>query len=129
MYQLMCWCWSELPQHRPTFTQIKRIVSTHSFTQLLGTTKLTTDDDTFRAACIQTVQVTKSKNSNYPEKRLSGSGTPSKAVLNFLSSQSSCDEDSELLVWFGTEKGKVGFMQFLAMETSNEVCNSFLHLI
>ena len=40
MIELMCWCWSEKPQHRPTFLEILRVLRTSVLTSLMSAVEL-----------------------------------------------------------------------------------------
>lgn len=121
MYELMCWCWSDKPQHRPTFTQIKEIVSSSTFTQLLDNFRITVDDDSIQTACVhsfkQTLTRKRNPDDNIPEKRLSASPSPS--VLSLLAANS--DEENIVQVYYATAKGKVGVIQFQSGETNCQV--------
>ena len=34
MYELMCWCWSSKPHHRPSFSVIRQLADCSAFTRL-----------------------------------------------------------------------------------------------
>ena len=117
MYELMCWCWSEKPNCRPTFSQIKEIIKTGAFTYLFGATTLTTDHDCFTSACIHTYKL---PSFNQHDKDISTSSVaPSQSVVNLLAA--SIIEDNGTRVWYGTEKGKLAYVQFLSSDTASEV--------
>ena len=117
----MCWCWSDKPQDRPTFTQIKEIVSSSTFTQLLDNFRITGDDDNIQTACVHSFKqnLTRKRNAedNLSEKRLSASPSPS--VLSLLAASS--DEENIVQVYYGTGKGKVGVIRFQSAEPNCEV--------
>ena len=122
MQELMCWCWSDRPQHRPTFCEIHSALDSAAFLHLLGVSRLFTDQDKFKTACTHVFQQQVKRNHLSEENavRKRESAMPSAAVVNLLS-QVSADEGYTLQVWYGTERGKIGMVQFSSGETNCEV--------
>lgn len=51
----MCWCWSEKPQQRPTCEEVLTVMETDSFMHLVKATPVTTENNEFTAACINSL--------------------------------------------------------------------------
>ena len=121
MHELMCWCWSEKPQHRPLFSEIKEIIKSSMFIQLLDATSLTTNKDTFTTACVHSYKQPNTR-ARHPEDSITSLlPSPSPSIVSILAA--STEEEGILQVWYGTEKGKLGFIQFLTAETICGVSN------
>ena len=126
MYELMCWCWSERPQDRPTFTQIKQLLESSAFTRLFGATNPVTRDDSFTAACVHThkqqpittTTVSTTQQQTSEDDKLSRP-SPSPSVVSLLAA--SVMEDTTTKVWYGTEKGRLGYVQFTSQESNYKV--------
>lgn len=117
MYELMCWCWSDNPQDRPTFSQILTILTTGgTFTQLLDSRKLTQEGESFTTACVHTVrqQLTRSRRKQEDTEKPSVA-SPSPSVLSVLAATDE-DEEETMSVFYGTCNGKLGTIQFLSGE-------------
>ena len=111
----MCWCWSEKSKCRPTFTQIKKILNSSTFTYLFGAAPLTTNDN-YTAVCMHTYTQPTMSHQHQPDDSMV---SPSPSVVNLLAA--SIIEDNSTRVWYGTEKGKLGYVQFMSSETTSEV--------
>lgn len=115
----MCWCWSTSPKHRPNFTQIKEIISTDTFTQLLDSNELVNDSFTTASLHVFKQQYLRRR---YQEDNLllkHSSASPSPSVLHMLAA--STEEEETTKVYYGTERGRVGTIQFFATENSYNV--------
>ena len=114
MYELMCWCWSTSPKHRPTFSQIKSRISSGAFTHLLDTSELT--DDSFTTTCLHVLKNSftrrRNQDDNLPSKHALVSPSPS--VLHILASN--IEDDESLNVYYGTEKGDIGIVQLFSSD-------------
>ena len=104
LYELMCWCWSDKPQHRPTFEQILDTVKRDSFTHLLEAIPVTVSDkkNMVTAACITSSHhhsttslssLSLTQNFNFPY------STVTKII-------------STVEIWFGTKIGSCGVIRF-----------------
>ncbi len=114
----MCWCWSEKPNSRPTFPQIKEIIKGSMFTYLFGASPLTTNNDNFTAICTHTY----TQPANYTQQHQPHDESlvsPSPSVVSLLAA--SIIEDNNTRVWYGTEKGTLGYVQFMSSQTTSEV--------
>jgi serine/threonine protein kinase len=115
MYELMCWCWSDSPNHRPTFAQIKQIISSHSFVQLLKCVPLQSQD-TFTVASLHTFKPTLSLRRRYKDEDLlkgkHSAASPSPSILQILSLNT--DNDEVFNIYYGTRKGQIGIFQVFA---------------
>lgn len=120
MYELMCWCWSNNPQHRPDFTQIKSIISSTACSQLLDAKRLTLEDNRITVAAMHTFRQPFSRRRQQKDEPISEKpsiASPSASVLSVLAASS--DEDELLTVFYGTSIGKVGMVRFLPGEKIN----------
>ena len=108
LFELMCWCWSDKPQHRPTFRQILKIIKADSFTHLLEATPMTAGSrkNQVTAACLKSVI----------------SSTPQSSIVRTLPSISDdgftmtyCTASkvlSPVEIWYGTRCGSCGVVCF-----------------
>ncbi len=126
LYELMCWCWSDKPQHRPTFDEILKIIKTDSFTHLLEATPISRDHDDITAACINTSLRSNSFSSFQTMSVGAGMGTRSDTTLSYHSVMSmlstgnnSPREDTTIQVWYGTQHGKCGVVNFHKSTTNH----------
>lgn len=118
MYELMCWCWSDNPQHRPTFTQIKEIISTSTFTQLLDSKKLLQEGHNFTTACIHMFRQPLSRRRHQEDvmSEKPSIASPSPSVLSVLAA--SADEEDIVTVFYGTGTGQISAIQILPGENT-----------
>ena len=106
--ELMCWCWSELPNYRPDFSTVINVLKTDMFTRLLQSFQLTENEEQVTTSCIRYVQ---------PRMLSSTSSSPDSSSSFVFSSNvsrnsNSTSEDSGIQVWYGTDAGKYGIVQF-----------------
>lgn len=115
----MCWCWSDLPQHRPNFTQILKILRNKSFTNLLATAEVQEPASTSRpitAACVTTVIAPKVKSITSREVYPSMS-----RLMSLVQFKASDRGEPALQVFYGTENGHCEMMQFQSTGTLRKV--------
>ncbi len=116
MFELMCWCWSELPQHRPEFDQILSILRTDTFTTLLAATSITQDNDEVTAATTLTTHARRSSVGSFHSRSSAsvfGGGDFSYTdALRLVVGGAGQGEELTTQVWYGTEKGNCGIVQF-----------------
>ena len=108
----MCWCWSEHPMHRPTFTQILSILKADSFTNLLATAEVIRPSQlgiNVTAVCVHAVTAL--------ETNFQGSAGISDPSLSTLMKTFK----SGLQVFYGTNNGQCGMLQFQSTGTTEEV--------
>ena len=104
LYELMCWCWSDKPQHRPTFEQILKIVKKDSFTHLLEAVPVTSSrKNLVTSACVKF-------NSTSPQKG-TASSAPSSDDLEFQYGTTT-KVLSPVEIWYGTKTGSCGKIRF-----------------
>lgn len=115
MYELMCWCWSERPAFRPTFTQIKNIIKNDTFTHLIGSAALPNDDDVYTTVSVQTYNLKNSSQGNENDLD-SSSVAPSPSVANLLAA--SIVQEHITRVWYGTKQGRLGYIKFPSSKES-----------
>ena len=135
----MCWCWSDKPQHRPSFNEVLHSLRTDTFTHLLAATPITKDSDEITAAAVRTSTTARrlSASSLYSRSTCLDSTSVSASssvaltgVMSLLSSHSPYGEDIKVEVWYGTENGACGIAQFQKTGMTTEVCScSFMHTL
>ena len=123
LYELMCWCWSDRPNSRPDFSAILSILKSDMFTHLLASFIVQKSEEEFTTSCMRLSR----------SRRVSGSLTYSTAVDASLASlgvmslvygkSGFAGEEYATQVWYGTEFGKFGMVQFQTTGTIHEVCN------
>ena len=131
MFELMCWCWSDLPQHRPNFEQILSILKCDSFTSLLAATSLTRESNDITAASLHTICTRRNSITNYHSRSVANSsiyaGGPMNIDLSMTYSNvvslmtGTVGEELTTQVWYGTESGACGVVQFQRGGTIKEV--------
>ena len=130
----MCWCWSDKPQHRPTFDEVLKIIKTDSFTHLLEATPVSRNHDEVTAACINS----SCKQSSLPIFQTMsvgpGMGTRSDTTLSYQSVMSmlsssggSPRDDTTIQVWYGTLEGRCGVVNF-HKSTTNHVRTLYMYM-
>ena len=125
LHDLMCWCWSDKPQYRPTFNEILNIIKTDTFTHLLEATPISKDLNDVTAACITSSVSRAHSLSTSMEGSMSviPKSTYSTALQQLLlaGENSSSKGDVSVQVWYGTKEGKCGIVNFHKSIT-NHVC-------
>ncbi len=119
MFELMCWCWSDLPQHRPTFDQILDTLKTDTFTSLLAATSLTKDGDEVTAASIHSTYARRSSITSFQSRSVTSMFASNNGVDFSLTHTDALNlivggpgEELTTQVWYGTDRGNVGVIQF-----------------
>ena len=143
MFELMCWCWSDIPQHRPDFDQILQILKTDTFTHLLAATSITKDNNEITAASLHTVAVRRTSMSSFYTKSSANSifGMITQSVGSGMEMSASYTgvmsliygnvtggqgEESANQVWYGTDTGRCGIIKFEKCRTDKEVYEMLL---
>ena len=144
MYDLMCWCWSEKPQHRPTFEEILQILKTKSFTRLLSAMPVSKLNNVVSAACIYVSSTAPLANpqqfiygssatlhpssssssvSSSPSPSLPAdpSGVAAMADVATLLHSTVLGEETAVELWYGTQNGLVGMIQCNAHNITQKV--------
>jgi len=106
--ELMCWCWSELPNYRPDFSTVLRVLKTDKFTRLLQSFQLTKNEEQVTTSCIRYVQPRMFSST-------SSSFDPTSSVFSSYVSRNTTtgiSDDLGIQVWYGTDAGKYGIIQF-----------------
>ena len=108
LFELMCWCWSDKPQHRPTFRQILQVIKADSFTHLLEATPMTAGSrkNQVTAACLKSVNI------STPQSNTSRA-VPAIREDGFTMTYSTASKVlSPTEVWYGTRCGSCGVICF-----------------
>ena len=131
MFELMCWCWSEKPHHRPDFQEILKVLRTDTFTHLLADTPVSKINDDIAAACIRKSKAVQRKRSasSYQAKGCCSlsqqdSLAPNSLLFSGVTSllhSSSMGEETAVEVWYGTYDGSLGLVQYQQSGTVTEV--------
>ena len=134
MFELMCWCWSEKPHHRPNFPEILQVLRTDTFTRLLVATPTSKDEKDITAACLRTTMApvrrrsTTTSNFHCRTNMMSLVNDVSLPYFNTVSplSCSSLTEEMCVEVWYGMEDGSLGVVQYqhsgTLIEVIHELC-------
>ena len=121
MFELMCWCWSDKPHHRPDFQVVLEVMRTDTFTQLLAATAVTKDEDEPTAACIRTTSAPRRRSSVVGRRcSIQESSFPYSGIMSLMSSIATGEETS-VEIWYGTHDGALGILQYQQSGTTTEV--------
>ncbi len=116
VFELMCWCWSDLPIYRPDFNTILSVLKTDVFTRLLASFPLTGNKEEVTTSCLNQIKsprITSSSTANIePSISLS-------IVSNSISSKTS--DGFRTQIWYGTDFGKYGIVNFQNNVITHEV--------
>lgn len=110
---LMCWCWSDLPQDRPNFTQIIQILRTESFTNLLATSKIMSSKKGHQitASCQNTILVAPLNDTAASESEV----CPSMCrLMSLVKGKSQKKRELAMQIVYGTESGDCEVVQYQA---------------
>ena len=117
IFELMCWCWSEIPCYRPDFPTIIKALKTDMFTHLLASFPLIGNEEEVTTSCIRIFRKRKSSSTINVDLSLASMGVscllPSKSTMG--------GEEFGTQVWYGTEFGKYGVIQFQNSGITHEV--------
>lgn len=119
LYELMCWCWSDLPNHRPDFTVILGVLKTDMFTRLLASFPLTGNREEVTASCIRQFRARRTTASSIVNRDPSMSIAMISSLISFKSVMNADDFGTQ--VWYGTDFGKYGIVQFQNNGITHEV--------
>ena len=125
MVELMAWCWSDKPKHRPSFDQILSILRGETIYSLVGGLPLG-DMEEIHAACVTTISI--------PHRRHSCSFNPASVSCGVGQGQS-CMRLSSIIparpcgigmetgieVWYGNINGKLNVVRYHSAGTYNQV--------
>ena len=129
----MCWCWSEKPQHRPDFQEILGVLRTDTFTHLLADTPVSKISDDVTAACIRKTKAAPRKRSSSSYQAKTCSSVQESLSLNSLLGSGATSllhsttmgEETVVEVWYGTQDGSLGLVQYQQSGTVTEVWSAF----
>lgn len=108
LFELMCWCWSDKPQHRPTFEQILKVIRSDSFTHLLEATPMTIGSKKNQV----TTASLKSVVSSTPQQSTTRT-VPAIREDGFTMTYSTASKVlSPVEIWYGTRGGSCGVVCF-----------------
>lgn len=126
MVELMTWCWSDNPNHRPSFDQILSILRSDSSYSLVGGTPVSRDDE-IHAACVKTVAVRRRSLASTINPSLTTTTTslagPSCTRMTSVISPRLCGIGMETVVdvWYSTITGKLSVVRYHSTGSSVEV--------
>ena len=117
MVELMAWCWSDRPRHRPSFEQILSVLRGETIYSLVGGLPLG-DVGEVHAAAVKTIAI--------PHRRHSSTFSPPSSVSGGMGQGQSCLRLSSIIparacgigmgtgieVWYGTIKGKLNMVRY-----------------
>lgn len=115
--ELMCWCWCDLPQERPNFTQILGILQDICFTNLIATAEVlepTKKREQITTACLDTVIAERIK----VQKEMFPSMSQ---MMSLMQSKGSWQGEHAMQMFYGTDYGQCGMMQFQETGTVKKV--------
>ena len=109
MLELMCWCWSEKPHHRPTFQQVLSVLRSDSSTSLVGGTPVSKDNHDIHSACVKSVQIPVRRTSAYGSSVLSHANSSCCQRMSDLlpTSHSGVGMETAVEVWYATFSGSL----------------------
>ncbi len=123
---LMCWCWSDSPQHRPNFTQILTTLRKEAFTNLLATAEMLESDRSRRqitASCMGMVMDRHIKSSILKDMH------PSMCqMMSRVQSMKSLKGENAMQVFYGTDSGQCGMIQFQSTGTIKKVMYVYMFI-
>ena len=132
LFELMCWCWSERPGHRPDFSTILDTLKSDMFSHLLASFPLLRAEEEVTTSCMRLCRTrrgstsaslssnsTSLTHSTILDQSLSTLGISS---LIYGKSGTLGGEETVTQVWYGTEFGKYGMIQFQNSGILHEVC-------
>lgn len=123
MLELMCWCWSELPQHRPNFKEVLEVLRDDTLTQLISAIPITEGGEEVTTACTRLVEKKADRQSTFVYGSLDISSPLSSPPLLPQFPQVSVPQNRTCLeVWHGTDGGDVKILQYLLAGCIIEVC-------
>ena len=129
MVELMAWCWSDRPKHRPTFDQILSILRGETLYSLVGGIPLG-DETEVHAACVKTIAIPHRRHSSTfnPSSSSSSAGggaglSQSCMRLSSIIPARTCGIGMEtgIEVWYGTVKGKLSAIRYHSTGTYVQV--------
>lgn len=113
LVELMTWCWSNKPNHRPTFDQILSTLREETIHSLVGGMPLSHEEEA-HAACIRTVSI--------PRKSTSTLGQNCSRLTSVIPSRvCGIGMESGIEVWYGTVKGSLNVIRYSSTGSSVQV--------
>lgn len=116
---LMCWCWSDLPQDRPNFTQILEALKSEAFTNLLAAAEVldSKSGNQITAVCFNSVIAPMLKTSIRKELQL----TSLSRLMSLVHGRSTRRGEPAMQVIYGTDKGHCEVLQFQSSGATRKV--------
>jgi serine/threonine protein kinase len=117
MVELMAWCWSDRPQHRPSFNQILSILRGETIYSLVGGIPLPGEEE-IHAACVKTISIPHwrhSTTSNLGGPTAGGTGQGQSCLrLSSIIPHRACGIGMEtgVEVWYGTIRGNLNVVRY-----------------
>ena len=107
---LMCWCWSDLPQDRPDFTQILEALKSEAFTNLLASADVfnSKSGQQITASCVNSIITPKLKISEPREPQL----TSLARLMSLVHGRATRRGEPAMQVIYGTDCGQCEVIQF-----------------
>ena len=120
---LMCWCWSDLPQDRPNFTQIIQTLKLESFTNLLAATEILSSKpghQQITASCLNTVLTTPLKDTTASKEECSSL----LRLMSLVKGKSRRKGELAMQLVCGTGNGECEVVQYQATGILKKVLSS-----
>lgn len=122
LYELMCWCWSDRPNHRPDFSTVLSVLKSDMFTHLLASFPINKSEEEVTTSCMR-LSRTKRVSGSLSYNSMADQSMSSLGVMSLVYGKSAlAGEECATQVWYGTELGKYGMIQFQATGIIHEVC-------
>ena len=131
LYELMCWCWSDLPNHRPSFTIILNILKSDMFIHLLASFSVLKEDEEVTTSCIRLMRTRRSSGSvSLSHSTMMDQSLASLGIMSLVYGKPSSGGyagggEYATQVWYGTQFGKYGVIQFQNNGIIHEVCTYY----
>lgn len=120
----MCWCWSDRPNHRPSFNTILSILHQDTFFHLLASYPMLKEEEDVTSSCMRLFKSRRiSSVGSLSHSMMVDQSLASLGVMNLVHGKSSLSSgEIATQIWYGTEFGKYGMIQFQNSGVTHEVC-------
>ena len=120
----MCWCWSDRPRHRPDFNTVLDILKTDMFTHLLASFPLLSNEEEVTTSCVRLCRGRRLSQigSLLSHSTMMDQSVASLGVMSLVNGRTAAGGNETCTqVWYGTEFGKFGVIQFQSLGITHEV--------
>lgn len=124
LYELMCWCWSDRPNHRPDFATVLAILNSDAFTHLLASFPICKSEEQIVTSCLRLARNRRMSGSLTFSSTVVDQSMSSLGVMNLVYGKGGgvAGDECATQVWYGTDHGMYGMVQFQTTGTIREVC-------